>query len=128
MQPIRDIRDAVVEPVEDAVETLAPSTVALIRAAIEEINESAELFKSALGTGLFAGVISGANLVSDAAGLPHLTSELFNQFIPPVQFNKPVRLPSEVRLLASAPGSSGELQLLGNGDLLHMYGGWQPIA
>lgn len=45
-----------------------------------------------------------------------------------VQFNKPVRLPSEVRLLASAPGSSGELQLLGNGDLLHMYGGWQPIA
>lgn len=89
VQPIRDIRDAIGEPVEDAVETLAPNTVALIRAAIEEINETAQLFKSALGTGLFAGVISGADLVSDAANLPHLTGELFNQFIPPVQFNKP---------------------------------------
>ncbi|MDF2396389.1 acyl dehydratase [Pseudomonas sp. 3MA1] len=45
-----------------------------------------------------------------------------------VQFSKPLLLPGEVRLLASAAGSSGELQLLGNGDLLHMQGGWQPIA
>ncbi len=45
-----------------------------------------------------------------------------------VQFIKPLLLPGEVRLLASAAGSSGELQLLGNGDLLHMQGGWQPIA
>jgi len=89
VQPIRDIRDAVVEPVEDAVETLAPNTVALIRAAIEEINQTAQLFKSTIGTGLFAGVISGFNFLSDAANLPHLTTELFNQFIPPVQFNQP---------------------------------------
>lgn len=45
-----------------------------------------------------------------------------------VQFIKPVLLPAEVRLLASAAGPSGELQLLGNGDLQHMQGGWQPIA
>jgi len=80
---------AVVEPVEDAVESLAPNTVALIRTAIENINQTAQLFLSALGNGLFAGVISGANIISDSTGLPHLASELFNQFIPPVQFNKP---------------------------------------
>ncbi len=45
-----------------------------------------------------------------------------------VHFRKPVRLPSEVTLLASAAGSSGELRLLGDGDLEHMVGSWQPIA
>ncbi|AQT07450.1 acyl dehydratase [Pseudomonas protegens] len=45
-----------------------------------------------------------------------------------VQFMKPVLLPGEVRLLASAGGSSGELQLLGSGELQHMLGNWQPIA
>ncbi|AZC22400.1 Acyl dehydratase [Pseudomonas sessilinigenes] len=45
-----------------------------------------------------------------------------------VRFIKPVLLPSPLRLLASAAGSSGELQLLGKGELQHMQGGWQPIA
>jgi acyl dehydratase len=45
-----------------------------------------------------------------------------------VQFRKPVRLPSEVTLLASAPGPSGELQLVGAGDLEHMVGHWRPVA
>lgn len=45
-----------------------------------------------------------------------------------VHFRKPVRLPSEVTLLASAAGSSGELRLVGAGDLEHMVGQWQPIA
>ena len=45
-----------------------------------------------------------------------------------VHFRKPVRLPSEVTLLASAAGSSGELRLIGAGDLEHMVGQWQPIA
>lgn len=45
-----------------------------------------------------------------------------------VQFKKPVRLPSEVTLLASAAGSSGDLQLVGTGDLEHMVGHWQPLA
>ena len=45
-----------------------------------------------------------------------------------VQFRKPVRLPGDVFLLASAAGSSGEFQLLGTGDLEHMAGHWQPIA
>ena len=45
-----------------------------------------------------------------------------------VQFKKPVRLPSEVTLLASAAGSSGDLRLAGVGDLEHMVGHWQPLA
>jgi hypothetical protein len=45
-----------------------------------------------------------------------------------VEFRKPVRLPSDVRLLASAAGSSGEFLLKGAGDIEHMLGKWQPIA
>lgn len=45
-----------------------------------------------------------------------------------VQFRKPVRLPSEVTLLASAAASSGDLQLVGAGDLEHMVGHWRPVA
>lgn len=45
-----------------------------------------------------------------------------------VEFRKPVRLPAEVTLLASAAGSSGELRLKGAGDIEHMTGKWRPIA
>lgn len=45
-----------------------------------------------------------------------------------VQFQKPVRLPSEVVLSASAAGSSGQLQLSGAGELVHMIGSWQPVS
>ncbi|MFB3304808.1 MaoC family dehydratase [Pseudomonas sp. AMR01] len=45
-----------------------------------------------------------------------------------VEFKKPVRLPSEVILLASAPGSSGELLLKGADNIEHMIGKWRPIA
>ncbi|GEM_PF-781660 len=88
VQPIRDIRDAVVEPIEDAVETLAPSTVALISQLLEEMKETAKLFKSTVSTGLFAGVISGADLISDAAGFPHLASVFFQAFVPPLQLGQ----------------------------------------
>lgn len=44
-----------------------------------------------------------------------------------VDFRKPVRLPSEVVLSASAAGASGELRLDGHGDLLHMVGRWEPL-
>jgi acyl dehydratase len=45
-----------------------------------------------------------------------------------VEFQKPLRLPSEVTLLASTAGSSGELLLKGAGDIEHMRGKWRPIA
>lgn len=45
-----------------------------------------------------------------------------------VEFKKPVRLPSEVILHASAAGSSGDVCLKGAGDIEHMVGQWRPIA
>ena len=45
-----------------------------------------------------------------------------------VQFRKPVRLPAEVTLLASAAGSSGDFQLAGAGGQEHMVGHWRPVA
>ncbi|MGN7936415.1 MaoC family dehydratase [Pseudomonas sp. 22447] len=45
-----------------------------------------------------------------------------------VTFKKPMRLPSEVTLLASAAGSSGDLQLVGSGELEHMVGSWRPVV
>lgn len=44
-----------------------------------------------------------------------------------VDFRKPVRLPSEVILSASAAGPEGELRLDGHGDLLHMVGRWHTL-
>lgn len=88
VQPIRKIKDAVVEPVEDLVETLAPNTVQLIRYLLNEIEQTSSLFKSAIGTGLFAGVLSGANLLTDAAGIGSLSQQFFQLFIPDLQKNK----------------------------------------
>ncbi|WP_449430001.1 MaoC family dehydratase [Pseudomonas putida] len=44
-----------------------------------------------------------------------------------VDFHKPVRLPSEVVLSASAAGPEGELRLDGHGQLLHMLGRWSAL-
>ncbi|CAD5107642.1 MaoC family dehydratase [Zestomonas carbonaria] len=45
-----------------------------------------------------------------------------------VRFQKPVLLPSHVGLLASAPGESGQFQLEGAENLLHMSGSWRPLS
>jgi acyl dehydratase len=45
-----------------------------------------------------------------------------------VQFHKPVRLPSEVVLSASSAQPSGQLKLVGHGELVHMTGSWEPVA
>jgi acyl dehydratase len=45
-----------------------------------------------------------------------------------VEFHKPVRLPSELILSASAAGLDGQLALHGRDDLLHMSGTWGPVA
>lgn len=47
-----------------------------------------------------------------------------------VQFHKPLRLPSEVILRASAAGPNGQLEVRGLGEELHMSGQWRtnPIA
>ena len=45
-----------------------------------------------------------------------------------VAFRRPVRLPSEVGLWASAPGSNGVFRLYSAKGLEHMSGRWRPIA
>ncbi|NWL77542.1 acyl dehydratase [Pseudomonas taiwanensis] len=45
-----------------------------------------------------------------------------------VRFQKPVLLPAEVTLLASAPAAEGQLALLGKGDIPHMAGSWRPLG
>ena len=42
-----------------------------------------------------------------------------------VDLKKPVRLPGEVILLSSEAGASGDFQLNGHGDLVHMIGQWR---
>ena len=44
-----------------------------------------------------------------------------------VAFQKPIRLPSEVTLLASAAGSHGQLRVEGREGIVHMVGSWQPV-
>jgi acyl dehydratase len=78
-------------------------------------------FPSAIAHGLWN---KARTLAALAEHLPAANIEIA------VQFKKPVRLPSEVALLASVAGSSGDLQLIGAGDrdLEHMVGHWRPIA
>lgn len=76
-------------------------------------------FPTAIAHGLWN---KARTLAALAAHLPVANVEIA------VQFKKPVRLPSEVTLLASAPGASGDFQLTGAGDLEHMVGHWRPVA
>ena len=82
---------------------------------------SAKLFglPSAIAHGLWIKTCALAALNSH---LPAANVEIF------VAFKKPVRLPSEVILRCSEAGSSGDFQLSGHGDLVHMTGNWRPIS
>ena len=86
--PIRAVKDAVGEATEAVVGTLAPNTLQLIKTLLNEIKETAELFKSAIGTQIFAGVLTGANLLTDAAGVAPLAQQFFQMFVPDLQKNE----------------------------------------
>lgn len=45
-----------------------------------------------------------------------------------VRFKKPLLLPGELTLLASAPAATGQLALRGADELPHMDGGWRTLA
>jgi acyl dehydratase len=45
-----------------------------------------------------------------------------------VEFQKPVRLPAEVTLSASAAGSHGQLKVEGKDGIVHMIGNWRPAS
>ncbi len=80
--------EALGEPVEQAVETLAPSTIALIKTLIHEIDETVRLLKSSIATMLFSGVIEGYDVLSNLSGSPSLLHTLFDEFTPPLQKGK----------------------------------------
>ena len=82
---------------------------------------SAKLFglPSAIAHGLW---IKTRALAALNSHLPAANVEIF------VAFKKPVRLPNEVILLSSEAGSSGDFQLNGQGDLVHLVGNWRPIS
>ena len=45
-----------------------------------------------------------------------------------VRFQKPVLLPTHVALQASESAASGQFRLIGEGDIAHMAGSWQPLT
>jgi len=93
VEPIRKIKEAIVEPIENLVSSLAPNTFALVKILINEINDTTKLFISTWHTGLFAGVVVGAEKVTDIvsmfASIPIWSQELFQLFKPPLQDNEP---------------------------------------
>lgn len=82
---------------------------------------SAKLFglPSAIAHGLW---LKARTLAALGSHLPAANIEIT------ADFKKPVRLPSEVILLTSAAGSSGDFQLNGHGNLVHMTGRWRPLG
>ena len=82
---------------------------------------SAKLFglPSAIAHGLW---LKARALAALTAHLPAANVEIN------VAFKKPVRLPSEVILLSSDAGSSGDFQLNGHGGLVHLVGQWRPVG
>ncbi len=85
VEPVRRIKEAVGDAVEETVGSLAPATVDLIRSTLNEIKETGELLKTAIATGLFAGVLEIGDFFAESFKLPGLTYSLFNAFAPPLQ-------------------------------------------
>lgn len=79
VQPIRDVMGLL----EEGAEEVAPATYGIIEATLNEIRETADLFSTVASQGLFAGVIEGANLVTDAAGFPSLAAAFFDDMFKP---------------------------------------------
>lgn len=80
--------EALGEPIEDAVESLAPSTVSLVKSLIGEVNETLKLLRSTIATMLFNGVIEGYDALSSISRSPKLFHLLFDEFTPPMQRGK----------------------------------------
>ncbi|HEF4761755.1 TPA: acyl dehydratase [Pseudomonas putida] len=127
VEPVEDVL-ALTQPLMQVAQWKAPSDIgrqyARVSGDYNPIHLSAASakmfgFPSAIAHGLWN---KARTLAALADHLPTANIEIA------VQFKKPVRLPSEVALLANAAGSAGELQLIGAGDLEHMVGYWRPVA
>jgi hypothetical protein len=85
--PIREVIDTI----KDGAETVAPATVGILEALLREVRETVGLFTTTASQGLFAGMISGANLITDAIGFPSLSASFFDDmFKPGLQKGEPL--------------------------------------
>jgi len=82
---VNDAIEALEKPVEDAVSSLAPNTVKILKSLINQIEKTISTFKSTLATGLFAGVFTGYDFMAKMGDLPTLSHTLFDYFTPPLQ-------------------------------------------
>ncbi len=85
MAPIRAVKDAVGEATDTAVGSLAPHTLDLIKQLLQRTKDAAALFRSAVATNLFAGVLQTSDFIAEIGSLPSLTAQLFSSFAPPFQ-------------------------------------------
>lgn len=89
VQPLQKAINAVGEPVEEKIESLAPATVKMIKQVLQEVEETSKLYQSAISTGIFAGVLDGADILTNAADIPSLSQTFFQElFIPKLQYNR----------------------------------------
>jgi hypothetical protein len=89
VEPLRKIRDAIGEPVKQTLQQALPHSYETVVNLVKELERTSKACKAALSTGLLAGVIEGANLVTDARSLPPLATQFFQEFIPDLQHNRP---------------------------------------
>lgn len=87
MKPIHDFEDIIKEEALDLADTLLPGTAAMLENLIKQFEETPRLIEAAIGTNIFAGVLTGANLITDAAGINSLAHKFFQIFVPGLQNN-----------------------------------------
>jgi hypothetical protein len=85
VEPVRRVKQAVGDAVEETVGTLAPQSVEMIRMAVAELKETAALFKSAVSSSMLSGVIGINDFLHQAGLIPDLTNQLFKTFAPTLQ-------------------------------------------
>jgi hypothetical protein len=84
-KPIRQIKEAVVDFLDAVLRTIDPVRYELVKKLVIEMKETSQLFRASVSTGLFSGVLTLSDFITEIASLPRLTSQLFNLFVPPLQ-------------------------------------------
>lgn len=87
MKPIHDFEKTVKEEALDLADTLLPGTAELLEDSMDQIENTQKLIEAAIGTNIFTGVLTGANLITDAAGINSLAHHFFQMFVPGLQNN-----------------------------------------
>lgn len=87
MRPIHDFEKTIKEEALDLADTLLPGTAELLEDSMDQIESTQKRIEAAIGTNIFTGVLTGANLITDAAGINSLAHQFFQIFVPGLQNN-----------------------------------------